>query len=65
MIQGLGCCLAGFGSPVHSQVLLQALWETWADICPVPASFHGWSTALVTPAVSSVVQVAEFGADLH
>lgn len=50
---------------MHSQVLLQALCVTWGGICPVPASFHGWSTALVAPVVSSVVQVAEFGADFH
>lgn len=30
-----------------------------------PASFHGSSTALVAPVVSSVVQVADFGVDLH
>lgn len=38
---------------------------TRGDICPVPASFHGWSTALVAPVVSSVVWVGWFGADHH
>lgn len=35
-MQGLRYCSASLGSPVHSQVLLQALCVTRDDICPVP-----------------------------